>query len=109
MVATDWWSCRGKEARNYPDQGSGADILVTAIAMFPGKIAKMLRLPCHDELLFEVPADEVAEVLPIVKAIVIQARRPGAQACHPGQGGGPGRADFKPARIPSPLVQGEPA
>jgi hypothetical protein len=29
-----------KEARNYPDQGSGADILVGAIAMLPARIAK---------------------------------------------------------------------
>ena len=41
--------------------------------MLPDKIAKMLRLPCHDELLFEIPAHEMDEVLPIIKGIMVQA------------------------------------
>jgi DNA polymerase-1 len=94
-----------KEARNYPDQGSGADILVRAIAMLPDKIAKMLRLPCHDELLFEIPADEVDEVLPIIKGIMVQAGDQVLRHLIPVKVEvqvGPTWA--KPARIPSPRL-----
>lgn len=49
------------------------DILARAIAMLPARVAKMFRLPCHDELVLEIPADEVAEVVPLVKAIMIEA------------------------------------
>jgi hypothetical protein len=47
-----------RQALNYQDQGTGADILARAIASLPEEIAAMMLMPVHDELVFEVPANE---------------------------------------------------
>jgi DNA polymerase family A len=62
-----------KEARNYQDQGTGADILVRAIAMLPEDVAAMWILAVHDELLFEVPVDAIEEVRSTVVATMTLA------------------------------------
>lgn len=51
-----------RQALNYQDQGTGADILALAVASLPEEIAAMLLFPVHDELVFEVPANDIVEV-----------------------------------------------
>jgi hypothetical protein len=51
-----------RQAVNYQDQGTGADILAGAIASLPTEIAAMMLIPVHDEVVFEVPANEIDEV-----------------------------------------------
>lgn len=62
-----------KAALNYQDQGTGADILAAAIASLPQRIAGMLLMPVHDELVFEVPQSEAetikAEVMDVMKQV----------------------------------------
>ncbi len=56
-------------AMNAPIQGTAADILKLAMLRFrepPVEGARMV-LTVHDELVFEVPAERVAEAMPIVK------------------------------------------
>jgi DNA polymerase family A len=62
-----------EQARNYQDQGSGADILVRAISMLPEGVAAMWILAVHDELVFSVPQDAIDEVKRIVMATMVAA------------------------------------
>jgi hypothetical protein len=62
-----------EQARNYQDQGSGADILVRAIAMLPEDVAAMMLMPVHDELVFSVPQDAIDEVKRIVMETMVAA------------------------------------
>lgn len=61
-----------REAINAPIQGTAADIMKLAMLALPpalekaGLKAKML-LQVHDELIFEVPEDEVAATIPLVR------------------------------------------
>jgi DNA polymerase-1 len=64
-----------RQALNYQDQGTGADILARAIACLPNEIAAMLLLPVHDELVFEVPAIQIEPIRATVeKAMILAAR-----------------------------------
>jgi hypothetical protein len=62
-----------RQALNYQDQGSGADILAHAIAALPEDVASMLLMPVHDELVFEVPVTEMDEVRRIVVKTMTKA------------------------------------
>jgi DNA polymerase-1 len=62
-----------RQALAYQDQGSGADMLARAIAALPEDVASMLLMPVHDELVFEVPANEIDEVQRIVVEAMTQA------------------------------------
>ncbi len=59
-------------ARNTPIQGSAADILKLAMLRVAGGLAKFpevrLLLTVHDELVFEVPTEQVTSFTPWVKA-----------------------------------------
>ncbi len=64
-------------ALNAPIQGSAADILKKAMidvdaALRKQQIAKML-LTVHDELVFEVPADNVSEARALIEREMTQA------------------------------------
>lgn len=66
-----------REAINHPIQGTAADIIKIAMvnlhrALLADYQARML-LQVHDELLLEMPADEVAAVEPLVIAIMSSA------------------------------------
>lgn len=67
-----------RTAMNTPIQGSAADIIKLAMVQFAHKIkdtnfnAKLL-LQVHDELIFEVPNDEVDEFRPFVEEIMDNA------------------------------------
>ena len=51
-----------RQAFNCQDQGTRADIFAGAVASLPKEVAAMMLMPVHDELVFEVPANEVDKV-----------------------------------------------
>jgi len=59
-----------KKALNYQDQGSGAEIALSAIAALPDEIADQLVLFVHDELIFECNAEDVDWVAVEVKKVM---------------------------------------
>ena len=69
-----------RAAINAPIQGGAADIIKRAMIRLPGALenaglkAAML-LQVHDELIFEVPVDEISDTLPIVREIMEGAAR----------------------------------
>ncbi len=77
-----------RAAINAPIQGSAADVIRRAMIRMPdalsraGLNAKML-LQVHDELVFEVPDDEVEKTLPIVRNIMEQAALPALEISVP--------------------------
>jgi DNA polymerase-1 len=69
-------------------QGSAADIIRRAmIRMEPAlqkkKLNAQMLLQVHDELVFEVPDDEVARTLPVVKAVMEDAPHPAVSLSVP--------------------------
>jgi len=62
-----------KDALNYSDQGSGADMLALAIAMMPVDIREYLINLIHDEMLFCVPANEAESIAQNVSSVMNQA------------------------------------
>ncbi|MCX7305806.1 MAG: DNA polymerase I [Hyphomicrobiales bacterium] len=66
---------------NAPIQGSAADIIRRAMvrmddALAAEKLSARMLLQVHDELIFEVDADEVAATLPVIKAVMEGAAMP---------------------------------
>jgi DNA polymerase-1 len=67
-----------REAINAPIQGTAADIIKIAMLQLPGRIkvanleARML-LQVHDELIFEVPDDELEKTAALVKKVMENA------------------------------------
>jgi DNA polymerase-1 len=62
-------------------QGTAADIIRRAMVRMDAALAKnrlnaQMLLQVHDELVFEVPADEVADTLPVIKAVMEDAPHP---------------------------------
>ncbi len=77
-----------RAAINAPIQGSAADIIRRAmIQMMPALTAAKLKarmlLQVHDELIFEVPDDEVEATLPLVQKIMIDAPEPALKMAVP--------------------------
>jgi DNA polymerase I len=69
-------------------QGTAADIIRRAmIRMEPAlkkkKLNAQMLLQVHDELVFEVPDDEVARTLPVVKAVMADAPHPAVSLSVP--------------------------
>jgi DNA polymerase-1 len=69
-------------------QGSAADIIRRAMirvapALAKAKLNAQMLLQVHDELIFEVPQDEVAKTLPIVKKVMEQAPMPAVSLSVP--------------------------
>ena len=60
-------------AANYEDQGTGAEIALLAINSLPEEIQAMLINFVHDELILEVPEDQVITVVPLVEQAMIAA------------------------------------
>lgn len=56
-----------RAAINAPLQGSSADIIKKAMSALPIEIQKTMTLQIHDELLFEVPTDQVDEYIKKIK------------------------------------------
>ena len=71
-----------RQAINAPLQGTAADIIKRAMARVPGTLAReglkaRMLLQVHDELLFEVPEDEVEATIPVLRATMEGATGPG--------------------------------
>jgi DNA polymerase-1 len=69
-------------------QGSAADIIRRAMvriepALAKAKLKAQMLLQVHDELIFEVPEDEVAKTLPIVKKVMEDAPMPAVSLSVP--------------------------
>ena len=70
-----------RQAINAPLQGSAADIIRRAMIRLPGALrqaglsARML-VQVHDELVFEVPQEEVEELSKLVRDVMITAPAP---------------------------------
>ncbi len=70
-----------RAAINAPIQGSAADIIRRAMVRMDGALAAAnlsagMLLQVHDELVFEVPDDEVAATIPLVRRIMSEAHAP---------------------------------
>jgi DNA polymerase-1 len=62
-------------------QGSAADIIRRAMIRMDAALAKerlsaQMLLQVHDELIFEVPQDEIADTLPVIKRVMEEAPLP---------------------------------
>src|SRR5262245_18048481 len=69
-------------------QGSAADIIRRAMIRMEGELAKQklnaqMLLQVHDELVFEVPEDEVAKTLPVIRQVMEDAPHPAVSLSVP--------------------------
>jgi DNA polymerase-1 len=69
-------------------QGSAADIIRRAMIRMDGALAKaklnaQMLLQVHDELVFEVPEDEVDRTLPVIKKVMEEAPMPAVSLSVP--------------------------
>ncbi|KPQ11086.1 MAG: DNA polymerase I PolA [Saliniramus fredricksonii] len=70
-----------RQAINAPIQGSAADIIRRAMirmedALSGSKLHAQMLLQVHDELIFEVPEDEVDQTIPLITRIMREAPHP---------------------------------
>jgi len=77
-----------RAAINAPIQGTAADIIRRAMIRMEGALAAAklkagMLLQVHDELIFEVPDDEVEATINVVKRIMIDAPHPAIQLAVP--------------------------
>jgi DNA polymerase-1 len=79
------------EKVNHPVQGTGADGLKLAMALFheqlPGHLDAKLIIACHDELVVECPEEQAEEVARFLKDVMItgmnEVVNPGLDDAHP--------------------------
>jgi DNA polymerase I-like protein with 3'-5' exonuclease and polymerase domains len=62
-----------RQALSYQGQGTGADILVKAMAHLPEELTAALMMPVHDEIVFEVPAERAEELKQQLIAAMVAA------------------------------------
>ncbi len=77
-----------RAAINAPIQGSAADIIRRAMvrmepALDAAKVNARMLLQVHDELVFEVPDDEVERAIPIIQRVMVDAPHPAVQLSVP--------------------------
>ncbi|MBB5754001.1 DNA polymerase I [Prosthecomicrobium pneumaticum] len=77
-----------RQAINAPIQGSAADIIRRAMVRMEGALAAAglsarMLLQVHDELVFEVPEEEVERTLPVVADVMENAPLPAVQLSVP--------------------------
>ncbi|MDB5590853.1 DNA polymerase I [Enterovirga sp.] len=73
-----------RQAINAPIQGSAADIIRRAMirmddALAEARLSARMLLQVHDELVFEVPDDEVDATLPVIRRVMEDAPHPAVQ------------------------------
>ena len=69
-----------REAINAPIQGTAADIVKLAMVALPDALEKAglkarMLLQVHDELIFEVPQDELTQTVPLIKGVMESAMK----------------------------------
>ena len=77
-----------RAAINAPIQGSAADIIRRAMvrmeaALDKAKVEARMLLQVHDELIFEVPDQAVAEAIPVIVKVMEEAPLPAADLAVP--------------------------
>jgi DNA polymerase I len=78
-----------RQAINAPIQGTSADIIKRAMARMPAALADAgfervrMLLQVHDELVFEVPEEDVATVTPLIERVMATAAEPHVQLSVP--------------------------
>ena len=77
-----------RAAINAPIQGSAADIIRRAMvrmdaALAAAKLDAKMLLQVHDELVFEVPQDQVAATIDVVRRVMVDAPHPVLQLAVP--------------------------
>lgn len=77
-----------RAAINAPIQGSAADIIRRAMARMEAALAEarlsaLMLLQVHDELIFEVPDEEVEATIPVVRAVMENAAEPAVKLAVP--------------------------
>ncbi len=77
-----------RAAINAPIQGSAADIIRRAMVRMDDTLARAnlsarMLLQVHDELVFEVPDDQVEATLPIVRQVMVDAPEPALKLAVP--------------------------
>jgi DNA polymerase-1 len=77
-----------RAAINAPIQGSAADIIRRAMvrmddALAAARLSGKMLLQVHDELVFEVPDDEVAATIDVVRRVMVDAPHPLVQLSVP--------------------------
>ena len=77
-----------RAAINAPIQGSAADIIRRAMvrmddALLAARLSARMLLQVHDELVFEVPEDEVAATIEVVRRVMVDAPHPAVQLSVP--------------------------
>lgn len=77
-----------RAAINAPIQGSAADILRRAMVRMEGRLATskldaQMLLQVHDELIFEVPEDQIDATIPVVKDVMEKATEPALKLSVP--------------------------
>jgi DNA polymerase-1 len=77
-----------RAAINAPIQGSAADIIRRAMVRMDAALEKaglsaQMLLQVHDELVFEVPDEEVEATISLVRAVMIDAPHPAVQLSVP--------------------------
>jgi DNA polymerase I len=77
-----------RAAINAPIQGSAADIIRRAMvrmdaALAEGRLSARMLLQVHDELVFEVPRDEVESTIAVVRHVMTEAPHPALQLSVP--------------------------
>ena len=70
-----------RAAINAPIQGSAADIIRRAMVRMDGalgqaRLSARMLLQVHDELVFEVPDEEVEATIPVVRGVMVDAPHP---------------------------------
>jgi DNA polymerase-1 len=73
-----------RQAINAPIQGSAADIIRRAMirmddALTAARLDARMLLQVHDELVFEVPDDQVEATLPVITRVMVEAPHPAVQ------------------------------
>ncbi len=77
-----------RAAVNMPIQGTAADIIRRAMirmdaALQAERLSARMLLQVHDELVFEVPEDEVEATIPVVRRVMIEAPHPAVELSVP--------------------------
>lgn len=61
-----------RDGMNYQDQGTGADMIMSALAEMPDEAARYAINIVHDELVFEIPDEHVDEVKKLAEETMIR-------------------------------------